>query len=71
MPDRLGLSPGQTITWEFQVEQQGFISRYGSSGGLYFKQTVLQSTSKIFPYPIKRIDERVYKTALRLSKVLE
>ena len=71
MPDRLSVSAADAIEWKFQVEQQGFITRYGSSGGFFWKQVVLQPGHVIPVYPIKRIDERIYKTALSLSKVLE
>lgn len=63
--------PLTKIVWDFQVERMGFISRYGSGGGFYWKQTVNQSKHKTFPYPVKRIDKRVYDIALRISKSLE
>lgn len=71
MVDRLGLAPGQAIDWKFQVEQQRFITRYGTAGGLYFKQTVLQSKNPIFPYPIKRISKRIYETAKRIAEAID
>jgi hypothetical protein len=59
------------IDWEFQVEQQGFITRYGKGGGFRWKQVVLQPGHMIPVYPIKRIDVRVFETAKNLSKILE
>ena len=59
------------IKWKFQVEQQGFITRYGIADIFHYKQVVLQFGALPKTYPVKRIDKRVYETALRLSKVLE
>ena len=71
MPDTLPVSARDTIKWDFQVEQQGFITRYGSGGGFFWKQVILKPGVRVPTYPIKRIDERTYQTALRLSKALE
>ena len=58
------------IKWEFQVEQQGFITRYGKSGGEYYKQTVLLSGIKTDNlHQVKRIGPVVYSLALRRSKI--
>ena len=59
------------ILWDFQVEKQGFITRYGEGGGLFWKQVILQPGVQVPTYPIKRIDKRVYETAKNLSKILE
>ena len=59
------------IKWKFQVEQQGFITRYGGGPHFFYKQVILQPGTQVPTYPIKLIAKRVYKTALRLSKALE
>ena len=59
------------INWDFQVEQQNHITRYGSGGGFYYKQAVLGSKEPIFPFPIKRISKQIYEFAQRTSKSLE
>ena len=71
MSDRLSVSAADAIEWKFQVEQQGFITRYGSGGGFYWKQVILQPGHVVPVYPIKRIDERIYTTAQRLAKEIE
>jgi len=65
MVDRLAIPAEDIIEWEFQVEQQTFITRYGVSGGLFYKQVILQS--KAFPtlHPVKRMSATAYHFAER------
>ncbi len=71
MIDRLPGVEVDLVEWKFQVEQQGFITRYGIAGASYFKQVILQSGQAVPVYPIKLIDRRVYETAFRLSQSLK
>lgn len=71
MHDRVGFKPAQVVEWKFQVEQQGFMTRYGKAGDLFFKQTILPGKTDAFSYPVKRISEKVYETALRVSTALK
>lgn len=59
------------ISWDFQLEQQGFIARYGNAGGHYFKQVMLQPNVLVPTYPIKRISEQIYETAKRLASSID
>ncbi len=68
MIDRLHIPKTDFILWVFQVEQQGFIARYGRAGNDYYKQSVLLSGQAVPIYPAKLISKRVYETALRLSQ---
>ncbi len=63
--------PENTIEWEFQVEQQNFIARYGKGGGLFWKQVILQPGVQIPNYPVKRITQRAYETAQRIVTLIE
>ena len=60
MIDRLAVPAEDLITWEFQVEKQGFITRYGRAGLEFYKQNVLQSGAKIGINAVKRIYSNVY-----------
>ena len=71
MIDRLPVPAEDLVTWEFQVEQQGFITRYGSGGGFFYKQVILQSGAAPDTYPVKRISPEVHKIALSISSSLE
>ena len=58
------------IEWDFQVEQQNHITRYGTGGGHHFKQKVLGPNEYVFPFPIKRISKQIYEFAKRASENL-
>ena len=59
------------IEWKFQVEKQGFITRYGITPHFYYKQVILQPGVQVPVYPIKLITKRIYGIAQNLSKILE
>ena len=65
MIDRLPIPAEDLITWEFQVEQQGFITRYGRAGSEFYKQTILQSGAAPNLYPVKRISAAAYTMGKR------
>lgn len=65
MVDRLAIPAEDLITWEFQVEQQGFITRYGRAGLEFYKQTVLQSGAAPNLHPVKRISAETYEMGKR------
>ncbi len=60
MVDRLAIPAEDIIEWDFQVEQQGFITRYGHAGLEFYKQTVLQSGAVPGLHPVKRISSAAY-----------
>ncbi len=51
------------IEWDFQVEAQLFMTRYGTAGGFYYKQSVLQSGAKPSYFRVKRITRQIYDLA--------
>ena len=59
------------VVWEFQVEKQGFITRYGFAGYRYFKQVILQSGLSTDLYTVKHISPEVYNLAKRLASSLK
>lgn len=65
MIDRLAIPSEDLITWEFQVEKQGFITRYGRAGLEFYKQNVLQSGTKIGRFTPKRISAAAYTMGKR------
>jgi len=65
MSPRVPIPSQDFVTWEFQVEQQGFITRYGRLGTQFFKQVVLQSGAPISVPGVKRISGEVYELAKR------
>jgi len=65
MIDRLPTPAEDLITWEFQVEKQGFITRYGRAGLEFYKQVVLQSGAAIAAPGVKRISGNIYELAKR------
>ncbi len=62
---RVPIPSEDLVTWEFQVEQQGFITRYGRAGTQFFKQVVLQSGAVPSLYPVKRIGSAAYTMGKR------
>lgn len=65
MIDRLAIPAEDLITWEFQVEQQGFITRYGRAELEFFKQIILQSKAVPKLHPVKRISSEAYTMGKR------
>ena len=65
MIDRLPIPAEDLITWEFQVEQQGFITRYGRAGLEFYKQVLIQSGAAPSQYPVKRISAAAYTMGKR------
>ena len=59
------------VEWKFQVERDGFITRYGITPHFFYKQVLLQPGHMIPAYPIKLITRRMYETAKNLSEILE
>ena len=62
---RVPIPSENLVTWEFQVEQQGFITRYGRVGTQFFKQTILQSGAAPNLHPVKRISAEAYEMSKR------
>ncbi len=67
MNDRLVIPAANVIKWEFQVQRQGFITRFGRAGGEYYKQTILQSGIATPSYPVRRTDKRTFTLARKLA----
>ncbi len=66
MIDRLATPAEDLITWEFQAEKQGFITRYGRAGLEFYKQTILQSGAVPNLHPVKRISATAYEVSKRI-----
>ncbi len=65
MIDRLSIPAEDLIKWDFQVEKQGFITRYGFTGFNYYKQVILQSGATPVQHPVKRISAAAYTMGKR------
>ena len=70
MIERLPVPTEGIIEWQFQVENQMFITRYGKAGNSFYKQVVMGGKAPATPYPVKRISRDVYEIALRISTAL-
>lgn len=71
MPDRVPIPAAELVEWKFQVEHQGFIVRYGVSGGFYFKQSVLHSGVTPSIYSVKLISAHAYDLARRMASLID
>lgn len=58
-------SASALVTWKFQVVAQGFITRYGSNGGMYYKQFMPGGLDVPELYPPKPITKQLYDLADR------
>ncbi len=63
MPVYFPSNPNNLIAWNFQIADQGFITRYGVAGPNYYKQFLPGGLVVPELHPPKRIDPRLYQRA--------
>lgn len=68
MSDRLVIPAADNIKWEFQIERQGFMVRYGRAGGEFYKQMITGFGGALPNNQIKRIERRSFVLAHKLSR---
>lgn len=56
------------VHWDFQVTQQGFVTRWGHSGSLYYKQFLPGGIEVPDRYPVKVVDPKQYALAQAIAK---
>ncbi len=57
------------VHWDFQLAQQGFVTRWGHSGSLFFKQFLPGGIEVPDRYPVKTVDVKQYNVAAAINKV--
>lgn len=63
MPAFIPPSRHSPISWEFQITNQGFVSRYGKLGSEFFRQYLPFGIEDTTAHPPKKIDPRLYELA--------
>lgn len=69
MSNQSNLPAPDPITWDFTVNEQGFMSRYGRLGEEFYKQFLPLGLPDPSKHPPKRIIPRLYALALYHHKL--